>query len=449
MPGRNVRVGRIAGIPVGISPWWLLIVALLTWSLAREYFPQHSGTEGVAALALALAAVLTLFAGILAHEFAHAIVARRAGVQIEEIDLWLLGGVARMRGRPRCARDELRFALAGPALTIVLAVVFAVPALLLDVSPLQAFVAYQARVNAAIAAFNLLPALPLDGGRAARAWLWRRTGDFTRATVVAARAGRWAGYGLIYLGVVAVIAGLLTGLWFAMIGWFLVIAASGEQRQAELARTLDGIVARQVMAVPVVSVPAFVSPAQAGAVLAEHGLRSLPVLDAHGGVLGLLDRERAASERFPTAGAAALAVPALLIGPDEPVGALVDRPEFLSLGLAVVVDDDTRLPLGVIAVGDLERCAQPAQSPLRAIPTEKELTMPAKLKPGRVGDRLEVSMPGGGLPRRGVIAEVIGGPHHEHYVVEWNDGHRSIHYPAEGTRIVPAEAAQGPRPIRT
>ena len=113
MPGRSIRVARIAGIPVGVSPLWLVIVALITWSLGAGYYPgEVQGITPAESYALGLASALLLFASILAHEFGHALVARRRGVEIEEIDLWLLGGVARMRGQPKSAADELRFALA-------------------------------------------------------------------------------------------------------------------------------------------------------------------------------------------------------------------------------------------------------------------------------------------------------------------------------------------------
>ena len=125
MPGRSIRIARIAGIPVGISPLWLIIVALITWSLGAGYYPgEVHGIAPLASYALGLGSALLLFASILAHEFGHALVARRRGVKIEEIDLWLLGGVARMSGRPQSASDELSFALAGPAVTAVVAAVF-------------------------------------------------------------------------------------------------------------------------------------------------------------------------------------------------------------------------------------------------------------------------------------------------------------------------------------
>src|SRR5665213_580376 len=158
MPGRSIRIARIAGIPVGVSPWWLVIVALITWSLGASYFPEvvHDIAPG-ASYALGLASALLLFASILAHEFGHAIVARRHGIEVEEIDLWLLGGVARMSGRPKTAGDELRFALAGPAVTAVVAALFGALALALPASTpaaLRAVVGYQAEINLLILGFN-------------------------------------------------------------------------------------------------------------------------------------------------------------------------------------------------------------------------------------------------------------------------------------------------------
>ena len=107
MPGRSYRIARIAGIPVGVSPWWLAIVVLFTWALGSSYYPEViSGIAPLAAYALGLASVLLLFLSILAHEFGHAIVARRHGIEIEEIDLWLLGGVSRMRGEAHEPGDD-------------------------------------------------------------------------------------------------------------------------------------------------------------------------------------------------------------------------------------------------------------------------------------------------------------------------------------------------------
>ncbi|HTX45904.1 MAG TPA: site-2 protease family protein, partial [Solirubrobacteraceae bacterium] len=178
MFGRSYRVGRIAGIPVGVSPWWLVIVVLFTWVLGDSYYPSAvSGIAPATAYALGLASILLLFASILAHEFGHALVARGRGLEVEEIDLWLLGGVSKLRGQPQAPDDELRFALAGPAVTAVIAAVFGALALALPRSvpaDLRAVIAYQGEINLILLFFNLIPAFPLDGGRVARALLWRR-----------------------------------------------------------------------------------------------------------------------------------------------------------------------------------------------------------------------------------------------------------------------------------
>ncbi len=201
---RSIRVGRLAGIPIGIQPLWLAIVAFITWSLGAVYYPdQAPGIAAPLAYALGLLSALLLFASILLHELGHAVVARRHGVEIEEIDLWLLGGVARMSGSPKRAGDELRFALAGPGVTLAIVAVFGAIALALPASApaaLEAIVVYQVIVNATILVFNLLPAFPLDGGRALRALLWGRSGDLVRATKTAAAsvagsATRWSGSG--------------------------------------------------------------------------------------------------------------------------------------------------------------------------------------------------------------------------------------------------------------
>jgi Zn-dependent protease len=255
----SVRIGRLAGIPIGVQPLWLAIVALITWSLGASFYPDAApGIAPAAAYALGLLSALLLFASILLHELGHAVVARRHGVEIEEIDLWLLGGVARMKGYPKTAGDELRFALAGPAVTLVIAGVFGAIAAALPASApdaLRAVVDYQAFVNAAILVFNLLPAFPLDGGRVARALLWGRSGDLDQATAVAARLGRGFGYGMIGLGVFGAAAGALGGLWLAVVGLFVIVAAKAEESGLRVREAFSGREAGRLMSYPAVTIP--------------------------------------------------------------------------------------------------------------------------------------------------------------------------------------------------
>jgi len=358
----SIRIGRLAGIPIGVQPLWLLVVALITWTLGAVYYPDEvAGIAPVAAYSLGLLSALLLFASILLHELGHSLVARRNGVEIEEIDLWLLGGVARMAGYPKTAGAELRFALAGPAVTLVIAALFfALDALLPASAPraLVAVVSYQAVVNLAILVFNMLPAFPLDGGRVARALLWEWKGDIEQATGIAAAVGR--GFGLLMIGggVFATLSGLGGGLWFAAVGVFIVIAARAEERGLRIRIAFTGREAGRLMTAPAIAVPAGTSVADTVEdYFVRHRHPAFPVTEA-GRAVGLVDRR--AVERVPAASRAATTVgeiaardEGLLIDEHQDVAELLERPAFQQHGRAVVV-----LPggeLGIVSITDVEQ----------------------------------------------------------------------------------------------
>jgi Zn-dependent protease/predicted transcriptional regulator len=374
MPGRSFRIARIAGIPVGVSPWWLVIVALITWSLGASYFPEEiSGIAPGASYALGLASALLLFASILAHEFGHAIVARRHGIEVEEIDLWLLGGVSRMGGEAHDPDDELRYALAGPAVTAVIAACFGAAALLLPSSTpavVRALVEYQALVNGLILVFNLLPAFPLDGGRVLRSLLWRRSGEISRSTETAASVGRGFGYVMIALGGLELLSGAPEGLWLALIGFFIVMAAGAQAVGAQVQAALSGVHASELMSSPVVSIPERTPVAQAGAEwFVPHRYTSFPVVDDSGRAIGLVSvtqLQALARGRRRAAGAEQLVGeisdrdPGLLVAGDEDVARLLERPAFARVGRAVVVDETGR-PVGLVSITDVQRTLRAAR----------------------------------------------------------------------------------------
>jgi Zn-dependent protease len=374
---RSVRIGRLAGIPIGIQPLWLVIVGLITWSLGAAYYPHAvSGIAPLAAYSLGLLSALLLFASILLHELGHALVARRHGVEIEEIDLWLLGGVARMSGQPRLPGDELRFALAGPAVTLAIAVLFGAIALALPdtgIAALRAVIEYQAFVNAAILVFNLLPAFPLDGGRVARALLWRWSGDLRRATTGAAAVGRGLGYGMIALGVFATAAGAAGGLWLALVGFFVVVAARAEEGGLRVRTAFEGREAGRLMSYPAVTVPAAATLEEAiDRYFMRHRYSAFPVLDGDR-LVGLLDM--AAVQRVPTerrrdttAGEVALYDPGLLVDERQDVAELLERPVFQRVGRAIVLGE--RGGVGILSITDVNRA-------LRAL----DLQAPAGTRP--------------------------------------------------------------------
>lgn len=374
---RSIRIGKLAGIPIGVQPLWLLIVALITWSLGAAYYPdQAPGIAPAAAYALGLLSALLLFASILLHELGHALVARRHGVEIEEIDLWLLGGVARMSGYPKHALDELHFALAGPAVTLVIALFFGAIAVALPASApnwLQAVVSYQAVVNAVILVFNLLPAFPLDGGRVARALIWWRRGDISSATATAATLGRGLGYGMIGLGVFGFVAGAVGGLWFALIGFFVVVAAKAEENGLRVRMALSGRAAGRLMTCPAVTIPSDTTVAEAVDtyfVGAKHP--AFPVVDGDR-LVGLVDTD--AVQRVPprqrettTIGEIAVDDPTLVIKEDQDVAEMLERPAFVRVGRAVVLTADGRI--GVLSITDVNRV-------LRALELAGNSTPPA------------------------------------------------------------------------
>lgn len=362
---KGIRVGRLAGIPIGVQPLWLVILVLITISLGAVYYPEEApGISPAAAYALGLLSALLLFSSILAHELGHALVARRYGVEVEEIDLWLLGGVARMSGYPERAQDELRFALAGPAVTLLVALLFGAVALALPAaSPqwLEALVVYQAMVNAVILAFNLLPAFPLDGGRVARALLWWRRGDISSATETAAKIGTGLGWGMIVFGGFTFLAGAFGGLWLALIGFFITAAAKAEEEGLRVRVALTGRSAGRLMTYPALTIPAGTTVAEAidrFFIGAKHP--AFPVLDGDR-LLGMVDTAAIAkvppTHRSATrVGEIAFEDPTLVVGEDQDVAELLERPSFTRVGRAVVLTAEGGI--GLLSITDVNRVLQ-------------------------------------------------------------------------------------------
>jgi len=288
----SVHLGRIFGIPVGAN-WSLLVVFwLIAWSLADTELPGAAPHYSHAAfwLAGALAAVV-FYACLLAHELAHAVVARRAGMVVDGIVLWLFGGVSRLEGDAATPDTELRVAVAGPATSAGLGIAFWMATLAVGQpsSLLSAVTGWLGWINLMLAAFNLMPAFPLDGGRVLRALLWRRHGDKTRATASAGRAGEMFGYVLIVLGLLDFLAGAtLGGLWFVFLGWFLLGAARAEAATSVLGMELAGLDVGAVMTRHPLVAPAGVSVER---LLEEwvypNRCSTFPLVDADGQLTGL------------------------------------------------------------------------------------------------------------------------------------------------------------------
>ncbi len=250
----SMRLGTIAGIEVGIHWTIALIATLITASLAGTILPAAAaGYTGGAYLVAGLATAGLFLASIVAHELGHSIVAENNGIRVKGITLFALGGVAVLDSEPESPGVAARIALAGPAVSLVIGVASFAAGTALGFSGGPALAAaalgWLGIVNLVLAVFNMLPALPLDGGRVLQAALWRRSGDRHRATINAATIGRYLGWGLVGLGVWQFTAGA-AGLWTVFIGLFVITTARAEefrdrmQRRFEAARPnpFDGVI---------------------------------------------------------------------------------------------------------------------------------------------------------------------------------------------------------------
>lgn len=255
----NVPLGRILGIPIGLDYSWFLIFALLTWMLAGSYYPaEFKDWPPLLYWFMGAATAILLFGSVLLHELGHSIVALRFKVPVRSITLFLFGGVAQIGAELPSARAEFFIAIAGPIVSLALAVVFTVlqPAVA-AVEPLFGLVKYLAYINFALVLFNLIPGFPLDGGRVFRAVVWAATKDMRRATLIAANSGRFFGFLFIFFGVWNMLNGNFGGgLWIAFIGWFLDNAASQQVHQVVFQGLLAGHTVSQAMSTHCATVPA-------------------------------------------------------------------------------------------------------------------------------------------------------------------------------------------------
>lgn len=260
----NLTILKIAGIPVRLHVSWLVLAVLITWSLALGFsqrYPvdEHPGWTAATYWSMAVLTALGLFASLILHELGHALAGRRLGVPFRSITLFIFGGVAEMKEEPRSAKAEFIVAVAGPAVSVFLAVgcglLSAAGAALNVPVPLVAALFELAVINAVLVGFNAVPAFPLDGGRVFRAILWSTTGDFRRATSISAQVGQALGAAMMFLGVFSVLSGAgLAGLWWMILGWFLHGMAQRSYEEVRIRDVFEGRSVRDFMTADVASV---------------------------------------------------------------------------------------------------------------------------------------------------------------------------------------------------
>jgi Zn-dependent protease len=363
---QTVRLGRVAGIAVGahwsVAVILVIIAELLAVAVLPGAFPRQS-----AALYWAVAgiAAVVFLASLLAHELAHALVARRNGVGVQSITLWMLGGMAELDADAPSARADLRIALAGPAASLAAGLVLfgAGAAIGAAGGPgvVVAAATWLAVMNGVLAVFNLLPGAPLDGGRVLRAALWRHYGDRERAERGAARAGQVLGAALIGLGIGELLAfRSFGGLWLMLIGWFLITTAVAEDKAATAKAALAGVRVADVMTADPELAPGWECVSEfIGRAAARSRQDAFPVVGPDGGLTGVVLASQLA--RIPAADRArlrldqvALAIPpGYRAAPDDPAGPLLAR-RPLGGQVAAVVFAGGHV-MGLVMVSDLQR----------------------------------------------------------------------------------------------
>jgi Zn-dependent protease len=363
-----------------VDPSWFIVLFLVIWSLStsfKDVFPGHD----TKAFALATVSALLFFTSVVLHELGHAVVAMRNGIGIAGIDLWLFGGVARMKGDTRTPGEEFRIAVAGPVVTAFIALGCwlgsGAGGLGVDarhVSAGTALLKFLALINVILLVFNLVPGFPLDGGRIARAISWWRTGDRDRATRFAARLGRAFGFLLIAVGIYMLLrpgADVVGGIWLLAVGFMLSQSARAAEVQSRISERVAGLTVSDVMDAEPVVLPAQTKLDRA---LDEFFLRYrwpwFPVVDATGRFLGLVSRQKV--EDVPEALRPGSSVDEVMtienagtyrIGVDEPLEALLSSEGLARLGALMAVDPDGVLR-GVITLDQVRRALQaPAAIP--------------------------------------------------------------------------------------
>ncbi len=374
----------IRGIPIGVDWTWFFILFLIIWLLSGFYRDVLGTTQdSIEPYALAVASAFGFFASILLHELGHAVIAVRNKIGISQITLWMFGGVASLDREPDSAGAEFRIAAAGPAVTLLFTAACLGAGAAIDgstfwdgasfdenatISTGVAVLAWLANINAAILIFNLLPAFPLDGGRIARAIVWKLTGNRERATIFAARLGQGFAYAFIAIGILIALGGsLFAGVWLALIGWMLGGSARATAERSKLNTKLGDLRVADVMDAEPVAIPERATVEQA---LDEYFLRYrwpwFPVVDAGQRFVGLLNRGTA--DAVPETSRTSQTVGEIIdpggstdqtVSSDEPLEALLANLELRRLGGLVAIDADGRLT-GVITLEQVGRALRDA-----------------------------------------------------------------------------------------
>jgi Zn-dependent protease len=385
MAGGGVTLFRIRGIRIAVDYSWFVVLFLIIIWLSGSYRDELNLPQGDSEpYFLAVASAILFFASILLHELGHAFVARRHGIGVPAITLWMFGGFARLEKDSDTPGTEFKIAVAGPVVTALIVVVCTVIGVVAigaeefknaaltnggtQTSGITAMIAWLAGINLLVLIFNLVPAFPLDGGRIARAIAWRTTGSRNSGTRFAATLGEWFGLLLIAGGLLYFVAyrgDVFGGIWLAFIGFILRGAAKAALAQTAVSSRIEGISVADVMERDPVAIPEGASIEQA---LDEYFLRYrspwFPVVDKAQHFIGLVDRGAAdnvpAVERTSSHVGDVLARDSgsLTIMEDEPLESVLGNESLRRLGALIATDAEGRIR-GVLTIDAIGKALRP------------------------------------------------------------------------------------------
>ncbi len=356
--GNSIRIGRILGVQIGLHPSWFVIALIVTYTLAAGELPSlYRGWSEWLYWVIGAIISLFFFASVLAHELSHALVARRFGLRVRDITLFIFGGAATLEGDPKRPMDEALIAAAGPLASLAIGIVLSVADAAIEQEQVGAIVGWLGYINLSLGLFNLIPGFPMDGGRILHAILWRVRGDRNAATRNAAAVGRLFGYVLIAGGVYLIIqqVSLFGGVWLALIGWFLSNAAESTVAQMSVEHALRGIKVREVMEAD----PPSVSPNMTVAELVNDRLirgehRSFLVRHEDGGLAGVVtlsDVRRMPRENWESARVTDIMTryaDLASIGPDAELEVALKLLQEREVNQLPVVTDEGRTAVGLL-----------------------------------------------------------------------------------------------------
>lgn len=363
-----IPLGKIGGIPIALDYSWFVIFFLITWSVAYGVMPaEYPGLGTLTYLAIGVVASILLFVSILVHELAHSIVAKRNGLKIRRITLFLFGGVSEMAEEPQTASLELKMSLAGPLTSVALAAGLFVAWQASIIAGANVFIQaplnYGALVNGIVAAFNLIPAFPLDGGRALRSLIWRRNRDLMKSTTTSVGISRLIAFAIMFLGIFITFSGdYISGLWLVIIGWFISSGAQSELRQMMAQEELGTLHASDVMTRRVDSVTPDMKLDQLREEFFSKKHNGFPVLagDELLGCVTVEDLKKAKKEEWPSKSVSEIMTrrdDLAVMAEDETAVKAAQLMGSRSVGRVFVLGADGRLS-GIITRSDIIRTLQ-------------------------------------------------------------------------------------------